>query len=197
MPCPTTHILGRLYSELVSFLSIWCDIANIMTLMRVVDSARFVVCVGIGRQYFQLLGSGKDVTSYLPSPRTLEDGLDPCLGVHCVPGILLRAFCLFHILFYSSIDFAIETGGFTKCGWYFDRHVGVSILQQMILQQRRNHVSCVCTVSSDTPSFVVGSQRLPRSQRINRRKSKDLFFSVLLLHCYSILGLFVRRTCTA
>jgi hypothetical protein len=105
-----------------------------MTLMRVVDSARFVVCVGIGRQYFQLLGSGKDVTSYLPSPRTLEDCLDPCLGVHCVPGIFFfGSFCLFHVCFVDQLSFAKETGGFTKCGWYFDRHVGVSILRQMIL----------------------------------------------------------------
>lgn len=90
-----------------------------------------------------------------------------------------------------------ETGGFTKCGWYLDRYVGVSILLlQMILQPCHYYVSCVRTVSLDTPSFVVGSRHLPRSQRINRRKSNFIFLRSpfrLLQHPEFI----VRRTCTA
>lgn len=82
-----------------------------------------------------------------------------------------------------------ETGGFTKCGWYLDRHVGVSIL---LLQWFSNLVIIMSLVSVQchwihrASSSAVGTSLAPNASIVGK---VILFFSVPLLDCYSILSL--------
>lgn len=64
--------------------------------------------VSVGREHFQLLSFGKDITAHLPSPRPLKDGANPRLGLYRIPGTLLLLCLVIALLLCSSIVFVSQ-----------------------------------------------------------------------------------------